>query len=286
MKSSFAEYRFTFPPCPARQYDFGSGTRLTADTVAGSPDPGQSRTAESPAAVNRRSAMSDPTPLDVGLDVRKDSITVAHAHGQSADPPVYGRRERHAPGGPRHTGPATSSQDAAARVRRRSRAVRVRHGHSSRSCGRLPRRSRWPADPVTPSLGSASGCGHGVRATLDDVKRWLWPTLVPRARQARDGSQYGGAQSTDISRINRRQYWPHLGADPGVFNDRRKRKSGRIGNDFAQHLGALDDRSHINTEFTCEGRGSEPARPSSGAILCWAAWPSVYPPQVPEAHRW
>ena len=33
--------------------------------------------------------MSDPTPLFVGLDVHKDSIAVAHAQGQSADPPVY-----------------------------------------------------------------------------------------------------------------------------------------------------------------------------------------------------
>ena len=33
--------------------------------------------------------MSEPTPLFVGLDVHKDSIAVAHALGQSADPPVY-----------------------------------------------------------------------------------------------------------------------------------------------------------------------------------------------------
>ena len=33
--------------------------------------------------------MSEPTPLFVGLDVHKDSIAVAHAQGQSADPPVY-----------------------------------------------------------------------------------------------------------------------------------------------------------------------------------------------------
>lgn len=30
-------------------------------------------------------------------------------------------------------------------------------------------------------------------------------------------------QSTDISRINRRQYWPHLGADPGVSDDEQER---------------------------------------------------------------
>ena len=33
--------------------------------------------------------MSEPTPRFVGLDVHKDSIAVAYAQGQSADPPVY-----------------------------------------------------------------------------------------------------------------------------------------------------------------------------------------------------
>ena len=33
--------------------------------------------------------MAQPTPLYVGLDVHKDSIAVAHAQGQSADPPVF-----------------------------------------------------------------------------------------------------------------------------------------------------------------------------------------------------
>jgi len=33
--------------------------------------------------------MAKPTPLFVGLDVQKDSIAVAHAQGQSADPPVF-----------------------------------------------------------------------------------------------------------------------------------------------------------------------------------------------------
>jgi hypothetical protein len=32
--------------------------------------------------------MAQPTPLFVGLDVHKDSIAVAHAQGQSSDPPV------------------------------------------------------------------------------------------------------------------------------------------------------------------------------------------------------
>ena len=33
--------------------------------------------------------MAQPTPLFVGLDVHKDSIAVAHALGQCADPPVF-----------------------------------------------------------------------------------------------------------------------------------------------------------------------------------------------------
>ena len=33
--------------------------------------------------------MAQSTPLYVGLDVHKDSIAVAHAQGQSADPPVF-----------------------------------------------------------------------------------------------------------------------------------------------------------------------------------------------------
>jgi len=36
---------------------------------------------------DRRSAMEQSTPLFVGLDVHKDSIAVAYAQGQSADPP-------------------------------------------------------------------------------------------------------------------------------------------------------------------------------------------------------
>jgi len=44
-------------------------------------------------------------------------------------------------------------------------------------------------------------------------------------RQARDGSQYGGTQSTDISRINRRSYWLRLGAGPGVSNDRHEERA-------------------------------------------------------------
>jgi Lhr-like helicase len=33
--------------------------------------------------------MAEPTPPFVGLDVHKDSIAVAHAQGQSAEPPVF-----------------------------------------------------------------------------------------------------------------------------------------------------------------------------------------------------
>jgi len=62
----------------------------------------------------------------------------------------------------------------------------------------------------SPSLGSASGGGHGMCAILDDVKRQFRLILVPRVRQAQDGSQSGGTQPTDISRINRRCDWPHL----------------------------------------------------------------------------
>lgn len=52
--------------------------------------------------------------------------------------------------------------------------------------------------------------------TLDDVKRRLRSTLVPRPRPAPDGSQYGGTQPTNISRINRRQYWSRLASAPGL----------------------------------------------------------------------
>ena len=96
--------------------------------------------------------------------------------------------------------------------------------------------------------GRRRGAGPVFRAIHDDVRRRLRSTLVPRVRQARDGSQYGGTQTTDISRINRRKYWLHLGADPGVCNDRKKRKSGLIGNASAQHLGPVDNRSHIRRQ--------------------------------------
>ena len=55
--------------------------------------------------------------------------------------------------------------------------------------------------------GRAGAWAPVCSAILDDVKRRRESTLVPRPRQALDGSQYGGTQPTDISRINRRSYW-------------------------------------------------------------------------------
>ena len=77
--------------------------------------------------------------------------------------------------------------------------------------------------PPTPRQGR--GVGPGIGAILDDVKRRRKSTLVPRPRQALDGSQYGGTQSTDISRINRRHYWPRLGVDLGVFTAKKKERA-------------------------------------------------------------
>ena len=59
----------------------------------------------------------------------------------------------------------------------------------------------------TPRQGR--GVGPGISAILDDVKRRRTSTLVPRPRQALDGSPYGGTHPTDISRINRRCDWSH-----------------------------------------------------------------------------
>ena len=104
----------------------------------------------------------------------------------------------------------------------------------------------------SPGLGSASRCSPGFRVTLDDVKRRLRPILVPRARQARDGSQYGGTQSTDLSRINRRSYWVRLDAGPGVFNDRYQEKEAYREMLSAQHLGSLDKpKSYQRFRLTC-----------------------------------
>jgi hypothetical protein len=62
-------------------------------------------------------------------------------------------------------------------------------------------------DTIASTPRQGRGVGPGIGAILDDVKRRRESTLVPRPRQALDGSQYGGTQPTDISRINRRCYW-------------------------------------------------------------------------------
>ena len=117
----------------------------------------------------------------------------------------------------------------------------------------------------SPGLGSASRCSPGFRVTLDDVKRRLRPILVPRARQARDGSQYGGTQSTDISRINRRSYWLRLDAGPGVFNDRHQEKEAYREMLSAQHLGSLDKPKSYQRR--CITSGASPTRAPSGACI-------------------
>src|SRR5262245_39898330 len=98
------------------------------------------------------------------------------------------------------------------------------HGNCVRLCGPLPRRarSRHSARPLKAqppfSLGFARPSAEArprFGATLDGVQR-LQETLVPRARQAPDGRQEGGTQSTDISLINRRLFLaPALPLDTG-----------------------------------------------------------------------
>ena len=61
--------------------------------------------------------------------------------------------------------------------------------------------------------GRRRGAAPVYRVALVHVKRRRQSILVPRSRQARDGSQSGGTQPTDLSRINRRCDWPRLGAD-------------------------------------------------------------------------
>jgi transposase len=67
-----------------------------------------------------------------------------------------------------------------------------------------------PHDDLDFWEGARPRCG----AALESVKRRHRPTLVPRVRKAPDGDQHGGNQSTDISRINRRECWPRLLPDP------------------------------------------------------------------------
>ncbi len=71
--------------------------------------------------------MAQPTPLFVGLDVHKDSIAVAHAQGQSADPPVFvgeiGTRRR-----------TWRSSCAGSKVRRPIWFSRMRPGRAVTAC--------------------------------------------------------------------------------------------------------------------------------------------------------
>jgi hypothetical protein len=85
----------------------------------------------------------------------------------------------------------------------------------------------------------------------------------------RDGSQYGGTKSTDISRINRRCYWLRLDAGPGVSSDGRERAVKE--NASAQHLSVLDKpKSYQRRGFS---RGGSPMQPGAvGYKPCWAAW--------------
>ncbi len=81
-----------------------------------------------------------------------------------------------------------------------------------------------------------------------------------------DGSQHGGPQSTDISRIHRRQYWPRLGADRGVStNSQRKQER------------AYRKRS-ISVQLTIEvistlalSRGASLLIAPTAPAHCWAA---------------
>jgi len=49
------------------------------------------------------------------------------------------------------------------------------------------------------------------------------PSCLDRGRRV-DGSQSGGTQPTDLSRINRRCDWPRLGADPGMYPDEQNKE--------------------------------------------------------------
>jgi hypothetical protein len=78
-------------------------------------------------------------------------------------------------------------------------------------------------------------------------------------RQARDGSQYGGTQSTDISRINRRHYWPHLGVDPGVFTQKNKEKSAEMSTPFVELSGYLTIEVISTSGFSLGPQFHQPA---------------------------
>ena len=131
--------------------------------------------------------MSQPTPLFVGLDVHNDSIAVAHAQGQSADPPVY------------------------------VGAIGTRQADLTKLIRRLQAKT-----PTLVFAYEAWPCGYGLYRDLSRQGfdcQVVAPSLIPR-----DGSQSGGTQSTNLSRINRRCDWPRPGAGPGVYYDRSQKK--------------------------------------------------------------
>ena len=107
--------------------------------------------------------MSEPTPLFVGLDVHKDSIAVAYAQGQSADPPVY-------------VGAIGTRQADLAQLIRRLQAK----------------------TPTLVFAYEAGPCGYGPHRDLTGQGfdcHVVAPSVIPkkpgdtRVRQARDGSQ-------------------------------------------------------------------------------------------------
>ena len=112
-------------------------------------------------------------------------------------------------------GPALQTLSSARRARQASQRRRHRDRPRTDRLHVGDRSRRCPLSRVIDSQELGRDVGPDIGATLDDVKRRLRSTLVPRPRQAPDGSQYGGTQSTDISRINRRQYRSRLSSAPG-----------------------------------------------------------------------
>ena len=87
--------------------------------------------------------------------------------------------------------------------------------------------------------------------------------LVPR--KAPDGVQYGGNQPTDISEINRRQYWPRLFSIP----DQQRRLLRKN-----QEERLLTEGSHINVAFSrgAGWRGLCPAQTVTDRTVGYNAW--------------
>jgi hypothetical protein len=136
--------------------------------------------------------MAQSTPLFVGLDVHTDSIAVAHATGGRTDPPVF-------------VGEIGTRQADLDRLIRRlqGKAPALRVVYEAGPCGYGLHRYMWAiacamptrAQPLARGGGGTGTTDRGV--TLERVKRRLRSTLVPRPRQAPDGPQYGGTQSTE-----------------------------------------------------------------------------------------